>query len=324
MKARNGLIHAYILDGDGNGTPLNWQGIQNWRPEKGPLWIHLDRSDEEARSWLAKNSGLGTQACEVLLEEDTRPRFIPSKDGFFLILRGVNCNPGAEPEDMVALRMSVEENRIITMRQRRVMVIHDIHRMLEAGEGPKNIPELLIAAADGIVDRTGDVVTEIDDKMDELEDTVLTAESADLLSELARLRRQNISLRRYIAPQRDTLARMQNIQMEGFGEQTRWMLRELTERTLRFVDDLDSARERAAITQEELRNHLTERMNKAMYTLSIVAAIFLPLSLLTGLLGINVAGIPGTDNPWAFTIVSVAIVFFGVGLVAWFKRIHWL
>ena len=84
------------------------------------------------------------------------------------------------------------------------------------------------------------------------------------------------------------------------------------------------ARERAAITQEELRSHLAEQMNKAMYTLSIVAAIFLPLSLLTGLLGINVAGIPGTENHWAFTIVTVAIVAMGIGLVAWFKKIHWL
>lgn len=65
-------------------------------------------------------------------------------------------------------------------------------------------------------------------------------------------------------------------------------------------------------------------MNKAMYVLSIVAAIFLPLGLLTGLLGINVGGIPGTENRWAFTLIAVALVFIAIGLLVWFRRIKWL
>ena len=77
------------------------------------------------------------------------------------------------------------------------------------------------------------------------------------------------------------------------------MIREIAERTSRFVEDIDAAKDRAAITQEELNSRLSEQMNKAMYVLSIVAAIFLPLGLLTGLLGINVGGIPGAENKWA-------------------------
>ena len=65
-------------------------------------------------------------------------------------------------------------------------------------------------------------------------------------------------------------------------------------------------------------------MNKAMYTLSIVAAIFLPLGLLTGLLGINVGGIPGTENRWAFTLVTIGLIVAAVALVAWFRKIKWL
>ena len=101
-------------------------------------------------------------------------------------------------------------------------------------------------------------------------------------------------------------------------------LRELLERTARFVEDLDSARDRAAITQEELNNRLSEQMNKAMYVLSIVAAIFLPLSLLTGLLGINVGGIPGAENKWAFLLVTFLLVLIALMLISLFRRIKWL
>ena len=324
MDSNNGLIFGYILDGDGGGTAVDWQSVGKWRAEKGPLWIHLDYANEKVRHWLQAESKLDALSCEILMEEDTRPRFITTRKGFLLILRGVNCNPGSDPEDMVALRMSFEENRIITMRHRRVMAINDIHESIRTGTGPKSSVAFLTMVIDRIVDRMGDVVADIDDQVDDLEDTVLTAESYELRSRLARIRRQCIGLRRYIAPQREVLARLQSERLEWFSDKVKFRLRELAERTARFVEDLDSARDRAAITQEELNNRLSEQMNKAMYVLSIVAAIFLPLGLLTGLLGINVGGIPGAENKWAFLLFSLLLIIIALVLIGLFRRIKWL
>jgi len=325
MDTNNGLISAFILTGDGSGQRLTWDDIRNWRAEQGHLWVHLDYSNDGAKQWMLTESGLSSLSCDILMEQDTRPRYIGTKNGFILILRGVNCNPGADPEDMVALRMSVEQNRVITMRQqRRVLAVTDVSEALLAGTGPKSAVELLTTLIDRLTDRMGDVIADIDDQVDELEDSVLTAESYELRSLLARIRRQSISLRRYIAPQRDVLGRLQNEQFEWLGDKSKQNLREQSERTARFVEDLDSARDRAAITQEELNNRLSEQMNKAMYLLSIVAAIFLPLGLLTGLLGINVGGIPGAEFKWAFVIVSLFLVVIALLLLAVFKRIKWL
>lgn len=325
MEADSGLLYAFTLDGDGGGQRLDWDHIRNWREDQGPLWLHIDYSNEGARQWLRTESGLGSLSCDILMEQDTRPRYISTKHGFILILRGVNCNPGADPEDMVALRMSIEQHRVITMRQqRRVLAVTDVSEAVLAGDGPKNAVELLFMLIDRLVDRMGDVIADIDDQVDELEDSVLTAESYELRSRLARIRRQSIGLRRYIAPQRDVLARLQNEKIDWLGEKAKQNLREQSERTARFVEDLDSARDRAAITQEELNNRLSEQMNKAMYLLSIVAAIFLPLGLLTGLLGINVGGIPGAEFKWAFAIVSFFLVVIALGLLLLFRRIKWL
>jgi len=324
MNSNDGLIFAYIIDGDGGGSAVDWQGISDWRPEKGLLWIHLDYSNEHVKQWLLTESKLNTLSCNILMEQDTRPRFITTKEGFLLILRGVNSNPGADPDDMVALRMSFEENRIITIRLRPVMAINDIHEAIEGGRGPKSAVGFLTMVIDRMVNRMGDVVADIDDQVDELEDTVLTAESYELRSQLAKIRRQIIGLRRYIAPQRDVMARLQNEPLEWLSDKAKLHLRELLERTARFVEDLDSARDRAAITQEELNNRLSEQMNKAMYVLSIVAAIFLPLSLLTGLLGINVGGIPGAENKWAFLLVTFFLVMIALLLIGLFRRLKWL
>lgn len=324
MNEGEALAYAFLLDGEGGGKALDWPAIDNWDPAQGLLWIHLDSKNSETQSWLSNKSGLNPLTCESLLEQETRPRNIVTDDGLLLILRGVNCNPGADPEDMVAIRMLVTEKRIITIRYRRIMAVQDIRESVATGKGPRSAGEFVVMVTERIADRMGDVISELDDNVDALEDAVLTGESHELRTQIADLRRMTISLRRYIAPQRDVLARLLHDRIPWIGEIDHAHLREVAERTARFVEDIDSARDRASITHEELNNKLSEQMNKAMYTLSIVAAIFLPLGLLTGLLGINVGGIPGTENMWAFTIVTAVLVVLGIGLVLLFKKIKWL
>ncbi len=324
MSEQNALVCAYLLDGKGGGNALDWAAIDAWEPEQGLLWIHLDSTTKEAQSWLKEKSGLSALTCDSLLDRETRPRNTQTDDGLLVILRGVNCNPGAEPDDMVAIRMLFTQQRIISMRFRVVRAIQDIRNNIEAGKGPCSPAEFLVMAAERITDRMGDVVAELDDKVGALENSVLIADSQELRSQLADLRRTSISLRRYIAPQRDVMARLVVDRISWLDDTDRAHLREVAERTGRFVDDIDSARERAIVTQEELINRLSEQMNKAMYMLSIVAAIFLPLGLLTGLLGINVGGIPGAEFKWAFAIVTAILLLIGVGLILWFKKIRWL
>jgi len=324
MSGDDGLIFAYVLDGNGGGHTIDWGKLRQWSPERGTLWLHFDYANEKAQKWLTEESGFSSILCEALLAEETRPRSVPSNGGLLLILRGVNCNPGADPEDMVSIRMWFDEHRIITMRHRHVMAIEDMHNAIESGKGPASSGDFLVMVSERLADRMGDVIADIDDSVDELEDTVLTGESYELRPKLANLRRQTISLRRYIAPQRDVLARLQNERIPWLTDIDRVHIREIAERTARFVEDIDSARDRAAITHEELTSRLSEQINKAMYILSIVAAIFLPLGFLTGLLGINVGGIPGGENQWAFAIVSLFLLVIALVLIWNFKRVKWL
>jgi zinc transporter len=203
MDDKEGLIFAYILDGKGGGQAIDWEEVGKWSSEKGLLWLHLDFKSEKVGKWLSEQSGLSPILCDALIAEETRPRGTLSEEGLLLILRGVNCNPGSDPEDMVSLRMLYTKHRIITMRQRRVMAIDDINNAIKSNNGPTSTGDFLIMVAQRLTDRMGDVIAEIDDSVDELEDTVLTAESYELRPKLSKLRRQTISLRRYIAPQRD-------------------------------------------------------------------------------------------------------------------------
>lgn len=319
-----GLVYATLITDKQSKASLTWADVDAWQTQDGVLWIHLDAADDKVLNWLAQHSELSPLIHEALLEQGTRPRFVIAESGVLVILRGVNCNPGADPEDMVAIRMFISEQRIITMRRHRVRAVQDVHDALVSGSGPTTVGEFFVAVVDRITDRIGEIVVDIEDRVAELEDATVSAETVELRPRLAELRRESISLRRYIAPQRDMLARLIHERIAWLTESDKTLLREVAERTARYVEDIDATRERALIAQEELNSRLAERMNRAMYTLSIVAAIFLPLGLLTGLLGINVGGIPGTESPWAFVIVSMLLIVLAITLIAWFKKIKWL
>jgi zinc transporter len=324
MNDETGLICAYVLDGQGGGRQAGWSEIAAWNPAQGALWVHLDRSADESQRWLREASGLDPLITDALLAEETRPRSLAIGDGLLVILRGVNLNPGADPEDMISIRMWIDPRRIITTRARRLMAINDLRERLAAGVGPKTTGDFLVQAADRMVGRMGPVIDELNDVVDALEDELVTTESREIRQKLASIRRQAIALRRYLAPQREAMARLQGEGVGWLEAQHRGLLRETTDRVLRCVEDLDAIRERAAVVQDELMNRLSDQMNRTIYVLTVVATIMLPLGFLTGLLGINVGGIPGAENPWGFIAVCLALAALVAAEVWLFRRLKWI
>lgn len=320
MGDQEGLICAYVLDGRGAGREIGWAEIDAWQPQAGCLWIHLDRTGAESRRWLVERSGIDRLACDAMLADETRPRSTRIGEGLLAILRGVNLNPGADPEDMVSLRLWVEATRVVTLRMRRVMAIDDIRASIGAGGGPISAEDLLVRTTRCLIDRMDPVLGEIDDQVDDLEDQVLTAETHDLRTRLGAYRRQAITLRRHLAPQRDALARLQIEPLPWLGDLQRARLREILDRVTRYVEDLDAIRERGAVLQEEVSNRQAEQMNRTVYILSLVTAVFLPLGLITGLLGINVGGIPWADNPSGFGFVTAGLTAIVILLLWFFRR----
>jgi zinc transporter len=324
MSEHDGLICAVILDGKGGGREIGWPEIDSWSAEQGVLWVHLDRTGAAAQDWLQQRSGIDPVICQTLLQDEVRPRALTLGEALLVILRGVNLNPGADPEDMVGVRVWLERDRIVTLRHRRLMVVNDLREALAAKLGAKGPGEFLYRLAEGLIERMGPVVGELDDRVDQLEDEVLTAQSAELRAKLGEIRREAIALRRYLAPQRDVMARLPAEQISWLDSLHKAHLREIADRTLRHVEDLDAARERAAVTQDELNNRLADQMNRTMYLLAIVAAVLLPPSLITGLFGINVGGMPGVENAWAFALVVLVLVVLGVVEVVLLRRLKWI
>jgi len=324
------LICAYLLNAQGGGQQIDWERVSSWSAKEGLIWVHLDCAHENTEMWLRETSQLDTYVIDGLLAKESRPRCDHYDDGTLLILRGVNLNPGADPEDMVSIRIWVDGHRVISTRMRRLMAVEDVRSQLAAGKGPVSTGHLVARLAANLTDRMGPTIEELSDLVISLEDQLIDPQAGehfelrDVRFKLNDCRRVAISLRRYITPQREALHRFLQNDANWLDDRVRGRVRETLDRVTRITEELDEVRERSAIVQDELSNRISQRMERTMYILTVVASIMLPLGFLTGLLGINVGGIPGADTPWAFWVVCIIMCLVVVLEVLYLRRNKWI
>ena len=318
------FLFSYLLTPGGRGVTLDAAAVSGWTQADGDLWVHIDIANREARQWLEQESGLPPHAIDALLAEETRPRTLSVEAGLLIVLRGVNTNPGSDPEDMVAVRTWIEPHRIISTRRRRLLSVVDIAKTLDDGDGPRSASGLLTMLVDRIAQRIGDFVDSIEDQLDEIEDDLSSSAAGAVRARLSPLRRQMASVRRFLAPQRDALDRLYRQPASFIAESDLHVLREAADRITRYLEDLELARERAIVLQEELLSNMAQQQNTRMYVLSVIAAIFLPLTFITGLLGMNVGGLPGVDSDLGFLSSAAIMVVAALGLFAFFRWKKWL
>ena len=318
------IVFSYALTGEHAGQALSGDDVTLELAGDALAWVHLDLAHPRARDWLQnKLTFIDRHAVNALLAEETRPRATEIGDGMLVILRGVNLNEGAEPEDMVSIRLWIDSRRIISIRRRRVRAAVDIQERIENGTGPETAGQFLGLLIERLTARIEPVLREIDDAADALEDGVVAHANPDLRRPITEIRRRTIHLRRYIGPQREAVAAIRLSTLPWLDDRNLRRLAESQDRLTRYVEDLDAIRDRAQIVKDELTNALADRLNRNTYMLGVIAAIFLPLGFLTGLLGINVGGVPGTENPAAFWIFSGLLVVIVAAQALIFRLLRW-
>ena len=318
------ILQAFSIIGNGNGVPLQGKEVSKQIRNDALAWVHLDANHPDTKTWIQNEvSYLDPIIIEALLSEGTRPRLTEIGDGCLLILRGVNLNEGADPEDMVSVRLWVDQERIISLQRRPVRAILDLAGKLTSGQGPHDAGSFVAAVIARLFGRFEPVLSDIDERTDDIEEEVLVSASPELRQQITQVRKRAIMFRRYMAPQRDAISLLRNSEMTWVSETDSRRLQEQFHNVTRYVEDLDAIRERAQIVKDEMANMIADRLNKNMYVLSVIAAIFLPLGFLTGLMGINIGGMPGVENGSAFWVFSLMLLLVVVAQVWLFKRMKW-
>ena len=321
------MLFSLLLDGKGGARHLNVTETENWTPDQGILWLHLDMEHPETRDFLENRGNINPMALESLTEEEEdRPRTVAFGDKLMLLLRAINLNPGEEPDDMIPLRIWCETDRIITLRETPMNFLTAMEREFNTGVGAKTVGELLDEICTFTLDKIVEVVSGVEVVIDDVEDKIIDEiedEDGEFMPKLSEARRNLTEMRRYLYPQRDAMDVLPRQIMPWLSADNRYQLRENANRMLRIIEDIDSLRERAMINMDELSNRVREQTQENMYMLSVLAAIFVPMTFVTGLFGMNVGGIPLATSEFGFAIATFALLFLGVALAFLLKRMKW-
>ncbi|MBF0164183.1 MAG: hypothetical protein HQM01_06670 [Magnetococcales bacterium] len=333
------LIHAWRFEAQGAGRGLAWSEVGATNIfSLGHFWLHLHHRSEMAIDWIKSRSAIDECAVKALLAHETRPRYTRFQDGAVLMLRSVNENSGNDYHDMVALRMWVDDIGIVSLRGRPIAFIDEIRRTMEHGSGPQSPGELLVAFLEQLTARIGTILERMDDQLEELEEYTLTQhepyetrrDGPKIRQQLGDLRVAAVAMRRYLAPQKEAIARLMADDLPWVGESLKSRLVEVVNETIRQLEDLDEIRDTAGIIQDSVANAISEGLNDLLFKLTMMSAFFMPLSFMVGWFGSNVSGLfLNADSAWfpsqqGFAMEGLLLVIIGLIEVWIFKRLRWL
>lgn len=320
------LLFGRVLDGEGGGRIIAWDEAKHWTPAapQEVMWVHLCRNRPGVQEWLEDQLGIPEPTAELLVSDETRPRAFRDRETLVATLRGINFNPGAEPEDMISMQLWCDGQRLVTLRRDPLQTPRDVLKLVDRGEGPPDAGATITLLAEYMIARMNQSIVDMNQVIDDLEDEDPEDDPEGMLKRISTIRRNCLGLKRHMSPQHEALERIARDSPAWFEEHDRREIAESIDRLRRYLDDIDISKESAVVLQDDLRARSLASSEHATYMLTIVAGIFLPLGFLTGLLGINVGGMPGTDDPWAFWQVTALCLGVLAILLILFKRWKWL
>lgn len=311
-----------ILVGDG---PVRTVLPEEARAYTGPgfIWLHIEGGTQDDLALLRGVEDIPDVAANALVAAETRPRCDRIEDGALINLRGLGEADTHDSDRLVSIRLWARQGKVSSVTRRPLAATRNVLAQMEAGQ-ILDPGDLVAAFARAISQQLDPQVADLGDNLDDCETDLEPNNVYRLRTRIAHIRAEAIAFRRFVAPDRDALQTLAHLPFEWLAEEDRVHIREAADRFARMTEELEAVRERAALLHEQLTDLRGELMETRALLLSIVALIFLPLTFITGLLGMNVSGIPYAEEPWAFWGVVIFCLVIGLAVLAYFARIHWL
>jgi zinc transporter len=301
-------LHSYLISNDKPAVKI--KELPDKITENDYCWFHLNADNAQTKKWLDSHLNIPDIAIDMLLSKNTRPNVTFFNDCVLLTLRAVNLTDKTTKDPFNAINIWITPSYIITVRNVKILAMDEIASKLGDGELLSTKGDFIIELINNLNKRIRFMIREIEDISDDIDEQIILDNFDDIESKLIELRKTIVRIRKFLLPQKDALRTLSSGNLSFLDGPDQQVLSSLYNKTLKDVEDLDMIKEHVVLNQEELKNHKNDLMNQSMYRISIVSALFLPLGFITGLLGVNVGGLPGLNNPSAFMILTGLSVFY--------------
>jgi zinc transporter len=317
----SGLVWGYRFDESGCATALDGAtAITALASQESWIWLHFDLIDPRARAAILSLPNIPADAVELLLTNDDRQRL----DAFDHVIAGVVADfersDDPDPRQMVTWRFCMAEHVFISARRRPLHTIQRLHEELLSGRRFGTALHLLDGILHAYTGALSVVSRDLYQQLDQVEDGLLADDAVGDYETLGLVRRKAVRLHRQAMPLRAMLDHMVEERPAWFNGDAAEDFEQVGRKVSSVSADLVSLQQRAHALQDELSSRQAAQINKRLMVLSVFSAVILPPTLITGMFGMNVDGLPLKDHPHGFAIVGGIMTFSVVALLWWLRR----
>lgn len=287
---------------------------------EGVLWLHFNLSNARARTLLSQCEFVPLEVRDAFTSHDLRRRVEVLDDGLLCVISDLTFEEDSDPEEQAPLWCFSSARLLVTGRTQPLQTPDRLRAAVRAGLRAATGYDLLLWILNQRTTTLRDLTATMSEQVSEIEDEILAGSIRAQREQLGRIRRFCAQLRRHFGPDRMAFRRALQQPLLKIGSETTEGFRFEVEELTFLIDEVLELYERSKLLQEELASRVAENTGRSLYVLAILSAVFLPMTLITGIFGMNVAGLPGTVAPSAFWRVMALIVAAGVVTLALISR----
>lgn len=292
----------------------------------GNSWLNIDGlHDIKIIEAICLHFGVHKLTIEDILSVGQRPKFDDYNDYLHAVLKMFQIQNEALEDEQISF--IVKNNLLLSFQERSGDVFEGVRKRLEEGKGyirKRGTDYLLYALIDSVVDSYFVILENFGEKMEDLEVLLLDAPEKSVLNKLHEMRRETLDLRRSVYPLREVVNQFEKIEEPMVKDETKIFIRDLYDHTIQVIETIEVFRDSASGLLDLYMNSVSNKMNEIMKVLTIMASIFIPLTFIAGIYGMNFEYMPELSYKYSYFILWGVMILLFILMLIYFKKKKWL
>lgn len=266
-------------------------------------------------------------ALEDIVNTDHRPSSEISDSNIIVLLKMITYDAEKLEMDIEQVSFILGPNFVISFQEREGDIFDPLRKRIKEGKGrirKKGSDYLLYALLDIVIDNYFIVLEKLGDKIEELEDRVFDNPQPEQLHEIHKIKREMIFLRKSVWPLREIIINLIRAEVALIQQSTVAFLQDLYDHTIQVIDTVEAFRDTASGLQDAYLSSISNKTNDVMKVLTIIATIFIPLTFMAGIYGMNFEHMPELKWHWSYLVFWMIIFAVGVLMFSFFRKKRWL
>ena len=321
-------IHRFLYNPDTyEETNLEPSGLTAKYPANRICWLNITGlHDTETIENIGKAFGIHALILEDILHTDQRPKLEDIEDGLFIVLRMATYMPENSMIRWEQVSLILQGNLVLTFQEYPRDVFEPVRQRVREHRGQirtSGADYLAYVLIDAVVDNYFMVLESIGERLESLEDRVILEPDPEISQLLYQLKRELIYIRRAVWPLREIIGTLERLELK-FKTATKPFLRDLYDHTIQVIETIESYRDVLIGLRDTYLSTVSNRMNAIMQMLTIIATIFIPLTFIVGVYGMNFEWMPELKLRWGYPVVWIIMICIAGLMLYVFKRKRWL